>query len=97
METEDEAPAGPPEVNPSTTSSKWCSNSMSIDFDPGASHGREIFKNKTRSLPEDKKLEVVPKDVAARRKYLLGKQGLLGGISLKFLLVVTRIVKPTNL
>ena len=59
LDTEDAAPAGPPEVNSSTTSSKWCANPMSVDFDPGTSRGREIFKNKTKGLPENKKFEII--------------------------------------
>ena len=52
-------------------------------FDPVNSHGRQLFKNKTRGLPEDQKFEVVTKDAAAIRKYLLGKQGVLGGVVTK--------------
>ena len=74
------APAGSPEVNLDTTCSKRCANPMPVDFDLETPHGHGIFKNKTRGLSKDKKFDVTTKDAAAIRKFLLGKQGALGGV-----------------
>ena len=54
------------------------------DFNPGTSHGRDIFSKKTKGLVDDKKFNVMTKDVGAIRKSLIGKQLSLGK-------VVTRI------
>ena len=61
-------------------SSKWCANPMVADFNPGTTQGQRIFESKTRGLPEDKKFEAISKEGNEIRKYLLGKQGILGGI-----------------
>ena len=64
-----EAPAPPPEAPPPPPpapapqpNSRWCANPMAGNFDPGTPHGREIFKNKTRGLPDDQKFALTTKD-----------------------------------
>ena len=59
---------------------RWCANPMTADFDPGTPYGQKIFESKTRGLSEDKKFEVTSKEGAEIRKFLMGKQGSLGGV-----------------
>ena len=61
-------------------SGRWCANPMTADFDPGTPQGQKIFDSKTRGLPEDRKFEVTSKEGAVIRKFLMGKQGSLGGV-----------------
>ena len=63
---------------------QWCKNPMYGDFNPGTSHGRDIFSKKTKGLADDKKFNVTTKDAGAICKFLIGKQSSLGK-------VVTRI------
>ena len=71
-------------AGPAKAPEQWCENPMYGDFNPGNSHGRDIFSKKTKGLADDKKFEVSTKDAGAIRKYLIGKQSSLGK-------VVTRI------
>ena len=62
---------------PAKAPEQWCENPMYGDFNPGTSHGRDIFSKKTKGLTDDKKFEVSTKDAGAIRKYLIGKQSSL--------------------
>ena len=68
---------------------QWCENPMYGDFNPGTSHGRDIFSKKTKGLADDKKFEVTTRDAGAIRKFLVGKQSSLGK-------VVTRVPVEYN-
>ena len=92
-----EAPAPPEEAPPPPLpapapqpNSKWCANPMAGNFDPGTPHGREIFKNKTRGLPDDQRFALTTKDAPEIRKFLMGRQGALGKIVTK----VPALVSP---
>ena len=50
------------------------------DFNPGTSHGRDIFSKKTKGLADDKKFEVTTKDAGSICKFLVGKQSSLGKV-----------------
>ena len=53
---------------------------MIVDYNPGTRTGQEIFKNKTRGIPEADKFEVIAKKTPALRKLLIAKSTTLGGI-----------------
>ena len=53
---------------------------MIVDYNPGMRHGQEIFKNKTRGIPEAERFEVVSKEANSLRKLLISKSTVLGGI-----------------
>ena len=59
---------------------RWCANPMTADFDPGTPQGQKIFESKTRGVPEERKFEVKSNEGAVIRKFLMGKQGSLGGV-----------------
>ena len=61
--------------------SRWTTNPMVANFNPGTPQGQKIFDVKTQGLPEDKKFEITTMEGADFRKYLLGKQAALGGVA----------------
>ena len=56
---------------------QWCENPIYGDFNPGTSHGRDMFSKKTKELVDDKKIDVTTKDAGKIRKFLIGKQSSL--------------------
>ena len=72
--------ANPPQPAAVDNNDVWCVNPMIVDYNPGTRTGQEIFKNKTRGLPEADKFEVVAKETPALRKLLIAKSTTLGGI-----------------
>ena len=52
---------------------QWCENPRYGDFNPGTSHGRDIFSKKTKGLADDKKFDVTTKDAGAICKFPIGK------------------------
>ena len=49
---------------PARAPEQWCETPMYGDFNPGTSHGRDIFSKKTKGLADDKKFEVSTKDAS---------------------------------
>ena len=78
------APANQVNVNPvqpaANNSEEWCINPLTVDYNPGTRTGQEIFKNKTRGLPDAEKFQVLSKEAPALRKLLISKSATLGGI-----------------
>ena len=70
----------PPQPAAAENNDVWCVNPMIVDYNPGTRTGQEIFKNKTRGIPEADKFEVVAKETPALRKLLIAKSTTLGGI-----------------
>ena len=69
----------PAQVN-NNDNEDWVVNPMIVDYNPGTRHGQEIFKNKTRGIPEAERFEVVSKEANSLRKLLISKSTVLGGI-----------------
>ena len=55
----------PPQPAAAENNDVWCVNPMIVDYNPGTRTGQEIFKNKTRGIPEADKFEVVAKETPA--------------------------------
>ena len=72
------APAPAPAPAPPVQDEDWIENPLVGTFNPGTSHGRQIFKIKTQGLPEDKKFEASPTESNSLSKYLIGKRSNLG-------------------
>jgi hypothetical protein len=59
---------------PAKAPEQWYENPMYGNFNPGTSHGREIFFKKRKGLADDKEFKVLTKDSGAICKYLIEKQ-----------------------
>ena len=81
------APVNVPAVNNSVT--VWSSNPNVGNYNPGTRNGQEIFRNKTKGLPEEKKFQVISTDAGAMKQFFIGKSTSLGGI-------VTRVAIEKN-
>ena len=73
------APVQPAPAN-NNDNEDWCVNPMIVDYNPGTRHGQEIFKNKTRGIPEAERFEVIAKEANSLRKLLISKSTVLGGV-----------------
>ena len=58
----------------------WSSNPNVGNYNPGIRIGREIFRNKTKELPEEKKFLVISTDAQPMKQFFVGKSTSLGGI-----------------
>ena len=81
------AAANVPAVNNNMT--VWSSNPNVGNYTPGTRNGQEIFRNKTKGLPEEKKFQVISTDAGAMKQFFIGKSTSLGGI-------VTRVAIEKN-
>ena len=59
---------------------QWCSNLLVERYNPGTQNGQEIFKSRTKELPEDKKYQVLSTEMQSIKKFLIGKSTSLRGI-----------------
>ena len=53
---------------------------MIVDYNPGTRTGQEVFKNKTREIPDADKFEVIAKEAPALQKLVIAKSTVLGEI-----------------
>ena len=53
---------------------------MIVDYNSGTMTGQDIFKNKTRGIPDADKFEVIAKETPAYRKLPITKSTVLEGI-----------------
>ena len=67
-----------PAVNNNVT--VWSSNPNVGNYNPGTRNCQEIFRNRTKGLPEEKKFQVISTDAQAMKQLFIGKSTLLGGI-----------------
>ena len=58
----------------------WSSNPNVGNYNPGTRNGQEIFKNKTKGMPEEKKFQVLSTDAEPLKQFFVGKSTSLGGI-----------------
>ena len=75
---DEDATASAPVVNNNEV--HWYSNPLVGNYDPGTQNGQDIFKSKTKGLPEDKKYQVLSTETQAIKKFLIGKSTSLGGV-----------------